>query len=245
MAAEPTAGRASPRPADDLTIGQWWLSLRESAEPPEGLSDEVRRLLVDYLASWLTTEANDSRWLEIAALCATRHSGLEHDERRVRSLLTLLASRRELAGQVGGSPREIFDATAYRELIQARLRGEAMETIWQVPMLEPNGAAVALGAKPANREIVRQRRMRSWLLGLPRGRGYPYPVFHFDHLREDIFPRVRSVNELLGAVDDPWGVASWWVSPNARVDAAPMELVGTDRADDLPVLARAVAEPVG
>lgn len=244
MAAEPTAGQASPRPTDDPGIGELWFRAFESMEPSERLSDEVRRLIVEYLASW-RTEANDSRWLEIAALFATRHSGLEHDERRVRSLLTLLASRRELTGQIGGSPREVFDATAYRELIQARLRGEAMEAIWQVPMLEPNGAAVALGAKPANRELVRQRRMRSWLLGLPRGRGYLYPVFQFDHLREDIFPEVRTVNELLGAVDDPWGVASWWISTNARVDAAPMELVGTDRADDLPVLARAVAEPVG
>ena len=244
MAAEPTARQATRQSTEHVSFGEFWSQFRESTEPPERLSADAYRQLVDLLALGLT-EADDSLWLDIAARFAARHSELEHDERRVRSLLTLLASGRELTGQIGGSPREIFDAAAYRELIQARLRGEAMEAIWRVPMLEPNGAAVALGAKPANREIVRQRRMRSWLLGLPRGRGYLYPVFQFDHLREDIFPEVRAVNELLGAVDDPWGVASWWVSTNARVDAAPMELVGTDRADNLPVLARAVAEPVG
>ncbi len=244
MEAEPTTRRSTRRSTEHLRLGDYWSQFRESAEPPERLSADVYRQLVDLLALGLT-EADDSLWLDIAARFAARHSELEHDERRVRSLLTLLASGREVTGQIGGAPREVFDAAAYRELIQARLRGEAIEAIWQVPMLEPNGAAVALGAKPANREIVRQRRKRSWLLGLPRGRGYLYPVFQFDHLREDIFPEVRAVNELLNAADDPWGVASWWISTNARVDAAPMELVGTDRADDLPVLAQAVAAPVG
>lgn len=244
MAAEPKAGRATHRSTDDPSIWELWSQLRKSAEPPERLSADAYRQLVDLLASRLTT-ADDSHWLELAAWCAARHSELEHDERRVRSLLTLLASRHELTRQIGGRPREVFDTAEYHELTQARLRGEAMEAIWQVPMLEPSGAAVAMGAKPANREIVRQRRMRSWLLGLPRGRGYLYPVFQFDHLREDIFPEVRAVNELLGAADDPWGVASWWVSTNARVDTAPMELVGSDRSDDLPILARAVAEPAG
>ena len=244
MAAEPKTGPVVPRRSEDSGAADLWLRLLTSIEPREPLSGDVSRRLTDELDSW-QFDADDSTCLEISAWFAARHSSLKRDEHRVRMLLTLLASRHELASQIGGRPREVLDAAEYLVLAQARLRGEAMAAIWQVPMLEPGGAAVAMGAKPANREIVRQRRTRSWLLGLRRCRGYLYPAFQFDPRRRDVFAEVRAVNELLGAAEDPWGVASWWVSANARIDAAPMELVGTDRSADLPVLAHAVAEPVG
>ena len=87
--------------------------------------------------------------------------------------------------------------------------------------------------------------MRSWLLGLASGRGYLYPAFQFDSGRRDVFADVRAVNERLEAAGDPWGVASWWISLHARLGARPVDLVGTDRADELIAVAEAVVEPVG
>jgi hypothetical protein len=128
---------------------------------------------------------------------------------------------------------------------QARLLGEAVQTIWDEAMLEPRDAAVALGGRATNREKVRRYRERSWLVGLPWSRGYLYPAFQFDAGKRDVFPEVRAVNERLDAVGDPWGVASWWVSPHARLGRRPMALVGTKRAGDLIEVAEAVVEPVG
>lgn len=156
-----------------------------------------------------------------------------------------LALRSELAHRFGGEPRHVLDDFEQTVMRQANLQGEAIQTIWREGMLEPRDAAVALGARESNREKVRQYRERSWLLGLPSGRGYLYPAFQFDPERRDVFPEVRAVNERLGAASDPWGVASWWISRHARLSARPVELVGTKRADDLIDVAEAVVEPVG
>ena len=184
-------------------------------------------------------------WLDVAASVAAQHSAFEGCEDRLRSLLALLAFQEELSRQVGGKPRKVIDDAAHLAMIQAKLRGEAMAAIWRVPMLEPKDAAVALGAKATNRERVRQQRERSWLLGLPRDRGYLYPAFQFDRLRREVFPEVRAVNELLDAASHPWGVASWWISKNAYIDAAPMEFVDTDRSEDLVAVAAGLLEPIG
>ncbi|MYB73800.1 MAG: hypothetical protein F4X68_07565 [Acidimicrobiia bacterium] len=218
-------------------------AIREFIEAMEPRGDAYH-LITHFVDTWLP-DAEDSAWLEVAASFAARHSAFEGDEYHLRSWLALLASQEETTWQIGGQPRHVLDAAEHLVLAQTRLRGQAIDTIWQMPMLGPKDAAVALGAKETNRERVRQHRGRSWLLGLPRDRGYLYPAFQFDPLRRDVFSEVRAVNELLDAVSDPWGVASWWVSKNARIGAAPSELVGTGRSDDLLALAGAVLEPVG
>ena len=139
----------------------------------------------------------------------------------------------------------MLDEVEQTVLLQAQIQGEAIRTIWREPMLEPRDAALALGANRTNREKVRRYRERSWLLGLPSGRGFLFPAFQFDSERRDVFPEVRAVNERLEAASDPWGVASWWISRHARLGARPVDLVGTDRADDLATVAEAVIEPIG
>ena len=96
-------------------------------------------------------------------------------------------------------------------------------------MIESRDAAVALGTRRENRE-------RSWRL--PSGRGYLYPAFQFDAARRDVATEVRTVNELLDASGDPWGVASWCISRNDRLAARPRDLVGTKRACELAAAAR-------
>ena len=199
--------------------------------------------LLDRLAAVWTGRESDL--LDAAASIAARHHALEGDETLLRSWLVLLAQRSDLVRQLGGTPRHVLDEVGQTVMAQARLQGEAIHTIWREPMLQPGRAAVALVAKETNREKVRQYRERSWLLGLPLGRGYVYPEFQFDHERRSIYLEVRTVNELLGAAGDPWGVASWWISTHARLGARPLELVGTDRSDDLLAVAGAATELVG
>ncbi len=187
----------------------------------------------------------ESDLLDAAASLAAGHHALEGEASQLRSWLALLALRSELAHQLGGEPRHVLDDFEQTVMRQAKLQGQAIQTIWREAMLEPRDAAVALGARETNREKVRQYRERSWLLGLPSGRGYLYPAFQFDRERRDVFPEVRAVNERLGAAGDPWGVASWWISRHARLSARPVDLVGTKRADDLIEVAEAVVEPVG
>lgn len=42
-----------------------------------------------------------------------------------------------------------------------------------------------------------------------------YPRFQFDTEASAVRPIVAEINRVLGADCDPWGVASWWLSPSA------------------------------
>jgi len=55
-------------------------------------------------------------------------------------------------------------------------------------------------------------------------------------------PVVVGVNRFLGAADDPWGVADWWLGPDARLGEVPVRLLGTGRDADLWAAARAVGD---
>ena len=204
-------------------------------------TDAWRELLVHYTS--LVAEESDV--LDAAALLAAQHHALAGDEAWLRSWLSLLTVRNDVVRQIGGEPRHVLDEAGQGVLAQAMVQGEAVRAIWREPMREPRDAAVALGARATNREKVRQYRKRSWLLGLPAGRGYVYPAFQFDPERRDVFAEVRAVNERLEAADDPWGVASWWIARHARLGARPADLVGTRRADDLVAAADAAVEPIG
>ncbi len=204
-------------------------------------TDAWRELLVHYTS--LVAEESDV--LDAAAFLAAQHHALAGDEAWLRSWLSLLTVKNDVVRQIGGEPRHVLDEAGQGVLAQAMVQGEAVRVIWREPMREPRNAAVALGAKATNREKVRQYRKRSWLLGLPAGRGYVYPAFQFDPERRDVFAEVRAVNERLEAADDPWGVASWWIARHERLGARPADLVGTRRADDLVAAADAAIEPIG
>ena len=203
---------------------------------------DAPRLLVLLATSWPAPEAE---LLDAAAQLAARHEALNGGAARVRSLLELLAQQHVLARQLGGDPRHVLDEAERVLLLQAQVEGEALRSIWDEPMIEARDAAAALGAAPSNRERVRRYRERSWLLGLPSGRGYLYPTFQFAVERRDVAPAVRAVNEQLDAAGDPWGVASWWVALNDRLGARPRDLVGTERADDLAGAAASLTQPLG
>ena len=169
---------------------------------------------------------SDAVLLDAAATLAARHRALTGCVADVRSLLAFVTARSNLEAELAGGPRHVIDDVERKLMNRTRWRAEAMSSIWQEPMLEAGVAAVALGAKPSNREKARQYRQRSWLLALPSARGYLFPEFQFDPRRCDVHPAVRTVNETLDAAGDPWGVASWWFSEHAGLDARPADLVG-------------------
>lgn len=68
------------------------------------------------------------------------------------------------------------------------------------------------------------------VIALPTPRGMVYPAFQFDD-HDRLPPIVAEINELLGAGDDPWGVADWWLSEDPSLGARPVDLIGGIRAD--------------
>ncbi|WP_342664828.1 hypothetical protein [Jongsikchunia kroppenstedtii] len=82
---------------------------------------------------------------------------------------------------------------------------------------------------------------RGGIVGLPVGNVILYPAFQFDTADHRVRPIVAKINQLLGAQDDPWGVASWWLSPTGFSDdpRSPAELaVSGDCDDELRAMAR-------
>lgn len=225
-------------------------------------SPDRSRLLVALVAAM---NFDETIVLDTAAQIAAQHRALSNSRNDVRALLAVCALQDDVSHYIAGDPRNVIDGLERKLMDRARWRGEAMAVIWQEPMLEPRIAAVALGAKSSNREKVSQYRQRSWLLGLPSGRGYLYPEFQFGPARSDVYAAVRTVNELLSSAGDPWGVASWWFSSHAGLGARPADLVGAGSAampiaqpdcgqaadqaqhweEDLVAAAHAVIEPVG
>lgn len=172
-------------------------------------------------------------------------SQLENHILKVHDSVERLRARIESMESATIEPKHLVTAAELREDLQQHLVDEAVVEIWEQELLEPQQMALALGVKKSNREKASALRKRSRLLGIPRNHSYLYPAFQVDVGRREVYPEVCSINETLSAADDPWGVASWWLSPNDRLGAKPVDLVGTARADELVQAARAVTSPLG
>lgn len=141
---------------------------------------------------------------------------------------------------------EVTTADELRSSMGSRIFDEVEAEVWKLKFLKSGEVARALGLNESNREKARSLRERSSLLGIPRDGGYLYPTFQIDSVRRQMHPEVQEANEELGASDDPWGVASWWLASNDRIGGIrPIDLVGTSRREDLVRAARAVTEPIG
>lgn len=207
----------------------------------DALSEGARQEILRVIEHSLTPD----ELIDAAASIASFHPGLQGREPELRSLLAWESSRSGVVQELAGGPRRLLTAEEVEEELQVRIASEAVASIWQEEVLAPRQVAVALGAKETNREKVSSLRRRSLLLGLPREASYLYPAFQLDYGKRRVHPEVQKVNELLHAADDPWGVASWWVSRNDRLSARPMELVGSPRGDEVVEVVRAMLGPAG
>lgn len=210
--------------------------LRKSAERSQQL-----------LRKALAHELSDAEALDLAAIVAAAHSQLRsHGFSELRSLLAFQAQRFQVVEQLAGEPRRVVTPTD-SAMKQARIASQAKASIWDEEMLPSSEVARWLGGKPTNRQKANSLRQRSQLLGLPHepSQKYLYPAFQIDPTRQRVYPEVQEINSLLDSVEDPWGVASWWVSENARLGSRPMDLVGGPEASAAVEAAKAVLDPVG
>lgn len=76
------------------------------------------------------------------------------------------------------------------------------------------------------RSVAQKRRKNGELIGLPVGKrpNYHYPAFQFDRERHKIHDVVIHTNRRLAVDRDPYGAASWWMTPTDLLDGkTPLE----------------------
>lgn len=131
--------------------------------------------------------------------------------------------------RLAGEPLDVRGETDLL-LRDQRIKAEAHRVILGQELMDSSAVGVALGMTGVNkREAASDLRRSGALLGVPERRNkYLYPGFQIDVEHQRVHPVVAEVNRLLAAKDDPWGVASWWVSDNPRLGGvSPQDLVGT------------------
>ncbi|MCJ0907136.1 hypothetical protein [Rhodococcus sp. ARC_M6] len=110
-------------------------------------------------------------------------------------------------------------------------------------MLDSTAVSRVLGRSATSRNTASRLTSTGTVIALPASGQKLYPAFQFDSEHQKVRPIVAQINRILGAKDDPWGVASWWLNPTAFADdpRSPAELAVTggheqdllDMVDDL------------
>lgn len=178
-----------------------YLHIAERRHAPIGpdagrcLSDLSNSELIDVLASELASRP---------------------EMRLVRNQVTALLAMaptltdRSQAAEVGA--HLVDDAIAQAELEQA-----ARRHILDHPMLTASQVAAVLRRDPADRSVASRLRAAGKVVALPVGNSYRYPAFQFDDTTASVREVVAAINARLDAAADPWGVASWWLTPSPRL----------------------------
>lgn len=153
---------------------------------------------------------------------------------RVHAALTTQVEVERLSGE----PQQVH-AESDRLLGDQPIKAEVHAVVLDQDFLDSSGVGLALGASGVNkREAASDLRRSGALVGLPVRNKYLYPGFQIDESKARVHPVAADVNRLLDASDDPWGVTSWWMSGQPRLDGErPQDLVGGDRQDLLVSLA--------
>lgn len=148
----------------------------------------------------------------------------------------------ENVARFAGEPARIIADLAADNVVRAGARRRVLD----VEMLEAPTVAATLGSRSVNpSQYANNRRKKGDIVGVPVQHRYLFPAFQFDADRKTVIDAVLKVNHLLGAAEDPWGVASWWVAGNDRLDGArPMDEVPA-RPNDVLSAARSVVAPLG
>lgn len=102
---------------------------------------------------------------------------------------------------------------------------EAEERLWVVPMRRP----------PADEE-------GSPVIVLERAGERLAPAFQFAGDEGEVAAGVAEVNRLLDASEDPWGAASWWLTPHAALHAIPADALRAGEGEIVLAAARAASE---
>ncbi|MBN0043747.1 DUF3168 domain-containing protein [Streptomyces actuosus] len=188
----------------------------------------------------LAAEGGDERRRRAVARAVAAHLRAALPEQEVQ------AAERRFAGTTSPPPHELLASFAsfrgrpahvYGTGARAPVRGEEAppspyERLLAAPSLSADDLRENFGVEATAPELIRLRR-RDGTEGLP--------AFQFDG---DGRPRdvVVAVNRMLGAAEDPWGVADWWLGPNPWLAAAPASLLGAGLDGQLLAAAGVVGE---
>lgn len=136
-------------------------------------------------------------------------------------------------------------ATPEASLLEAEVRRDAADAIMAFPMLSAAEAAASLGVTARNpSDSLRKLALAGdYVLLKHQGRNH-YPAFQFPSpATAEREQAVRRINRLLGAKDDPWGTASWWLHPNDALSGqSPADLLAAGGVDRLQRLAEVEVE---
>lgn len=203
------------------------------------VSHHERKRALSRVAAFLAVPKPQKREIDAAVLSAASALKTASTAAGLTALFDAYQDRRQPGKQLRSSKGQTGGTVASR----------AEARVLDLPMLDARDVSKFLGSRSTNeRQYAARLRRRGALLGLRRGNRYVYPRFQFDETRREVRPVVAEVGKILDAGHDPWGVVSWWMSPNPRLSGqqAPMGLLDSQDADvDLPALAASVAEDVG
>ena len=104
-----------------------------------------------------------------------------------------------------------------------RVEREAEERLWVVPMRQPPAGGVG-----------------ATVIVLERAGEQLAPAFQF--AGDEVAAGVAEVNQLLDASEDPWGAASWWLTPHAALHAIPADALRAGEGEVVLAAAQAVSE---
>jgi len=96
-----------------------------------------------------------------------------------------------------------------------RIEQDAREAVLREGVADADQVGQWLGGSgTAIRDKASKARRAGRLLGLDVNGRTKYPIFQIDPAQARIRPGVAEANTQLNAKADPWGVASWWLSPS-------------------------------
>lgn len=168
-------------------------------------------MLPDRLAESVHTLSDDDL-LALVSDEVTRRPTL----RLVRDDVTaLLAMAPALARAQDRAVENVAGAAAAR----SRIIASAMASILDGhEMLDSTAVSRILGRSPTSRNTASRLAASGDVIALPVGAKKLFPAFQFDARDRRVRSIVAEINRRLDARNDPWGVASWWLSPTAFGD---------------------------
>lgn len=183
-------------------------------------------------------ELPDREFIEAIQGALETRGGLANASDEVAVVVRLAMHKQELLVALAGPARRVTSGAS--DMLESTIvEARAMSTVLRAEMFDSKAVSKVLGATSSNtRDAASARRARSDLVGIPSGTRFLYPAFQLDVRAKRVFPVVAAINRHFDASSDPWGVASWWVTPHPRLDeASPQSLIGTAREGDLRILA--------
>ena len=178
-------------------------SLKELWTPLEALISEL-------------AELPDREFVEAIQGALETRGGLADAADEVAVVVRLAMHKQEVLVTLAWPARRITSGAS--DMLESTIvEAKAMSTVLSAEMFDSKAVSKVLGATSSNtRDAASARRARSELVGIPSGTRFLYPAFQLDLRAQRVFPVVAAINRYFEASNDPWGVASWWVTPHPR-----------------------------